>query len=116
MHEVSIALGMVDELGRIARENNASKISMVRLKIGRRSGIVVDSLKFAFDAVKLDYPILSETRILIEEVPSIFKCNECGHSFENEEIYFPSCPVCESYSLTVISGEEQHIANVEMEV
>jgi hydrogenase nickel incorporation protein HypA/HybF len=107
---------MVDELGRIARENNASRITAVRLKIGRRSGIVVDSLRFAFDAVKLDYPLLRETRILIDEVPSIFRCNECDRSFENDDIYFPSCPACSSFNLTVISGEEQHIANVELEV
>ena len=116
VHEVSVALGMVDELTRIAEKNNAKKIINVKLKIGRMSGIVTDSLKFAFDAVKLDYPILSSAEITIEEVPLIYECNECRKSFDTDNAYFPSCPDCRSYNLKLVSGQEQHIENVEIEI
>lgn len=116
MHEVSIALGMVDELERIARENNATKITLVRLKIGRMSGIVVDSLKFAFDAVKLEHPIMSSAEILIDEVSLTYQCNDCSTTFRADDIYFPKCGNCDSNNLEIISGEEQHIENVEVEV
>jgi hydrogenase nickel incorporation protein HypA/HybF len=108
VHEVSIALGMVDELSRIARENNAKKITLIKLKIGKMSGIVTDSLKFAFDAIKLEHPLLLSAEIMIN--------NECNNSFETDDIYFPPCSKCESYNLEVISGQEQHIENVELEV
>ncbi len=116
MHEVSIALGMVDELMKIARQNNAKKITNVKLKIGRMSGIVTDSLIFAFDAIKPEYPMLSESEIIIEEVPLVYKCNECNVSFNTDDIYFPACTNCKSYNLKLVSGEEQHIENVELEV
>lgn len=116
VHEVSIALGMVDELMRIARENNASTITLVRLKVGPLSGIVTDSLKFAFDAVKLDHPLLARTEIVINEVPLSYECNECHTVFETDNLYFPSCIRCESYNLRMISGNEQDIENVELEV
>ena len=116
MHEVSIALGMVEELKRIARENNADKITLIKLKIGKMSGIVTDSLKFAFDAIKLEHPLLLSAEILINEVPLIYKCNDCSSTFETEDIHFPSCTKCESYNLKLISGDEQHIENVELEV
>ncbi len=116
MHEVSIALGMVDELMKIARQNNAKKITNVKLKIGRMSGIVTDSLIFAFDAIKPEYPMLSESEIIIEEVPLVYKCNECHISFNTDDIYFPACANCKSYNLKLVSGEEQHIENVELEV
>ena len=115
MHEVSIAIGMVDELVRIARENNARKITTVSLKIGRMSGIVVDSLKFAFDAVKLEHPLLSSAEMQIEEVPLVYECNSCKNVFQPDETYFPSCPECKSYSLKLLSGEEMDIANLEVE-
>ena len=102
MHEVSIALGMVEELQRIAEENNAKTIT--------------DSLKFAFDAVKLDHPLLSSAEIQINEVPLVYQCCECDRTFEADDIYFPSCGSCKSYNLKIISGEEQHIDNVEVEV
>ncbi len=115
MHEVSIALGMIDELTRIARESRAHKIISVKLKIGRLSGIVTDSLKFAFDAMKGEHPMMSSAEILIDEVPLIYECNECMCRFEAEDMYFPACRQCQSYNIKIISGEEQHIENVEVE-
>jgi hydrogenase nickel incorporation protein HypA/HybF len=116
LHEVSIALGMIEELKRIAREHNAQKITCVKLKIGKMSGIVTDSLIFAFDAVKLEHPILSSATISVEEVPMVYECNQCRRTFETDSPAFPSCPFCKSYSLKLISGEEQNIENVEVEV
>lgn len=116
MHEVSIALGMIDELKRIARENNATKITDVKLKIGRMTGIVTDSLIFAFDAIKLEHPLLSSAVISIEEVPLVYECIECGKAFQSDDAYFPSCPGCNSYKMKVISGEEQYIENVEIDI
>lgn len=113
---MSIATGMVDELMKIARQNNARKIINVKLKIGKVSGIVTDSLKFAFDAVKLEYPLISSAEILIEEIPLMYVCNDCKKKFKTDETHFPSCPVCKSYNLKLLSGEEQHIEHVEMEV
>ena len=116
VHEVSVALGIVDELNKIAEKNDAKQILNVKLKIGRMSGIVTDSLKFAFDAVKLEHPLLSSAEIIIEEIPLIYECNECRKSFDTDDVYFPSCPACESHNLKLVSGEEQHIENVEIEV
>ena len=116
MHEVSVALGMVDELTRIASENKAKKIVSIRLKIGRLSGIVTDSLEFAFDAIKADNPLIASSKLVVDEVPLVYQCNECDKSFEAADIYFPACQGCGSNDLKIISGEEQHIENVEMEV
>lgn len=144
MHEVSLALGMVDELIRIADKNNAKNILKVNLKIGKMSGIVTDSLKFAFDAVKLEHPILISTAICIEEIPLVYECIDCGKTFSPqdgsalsvrlsgfaeanespeatgadtpEDAVFPFCRDCNSFNLKVLSGEEMDIANLEVEV
>ncbi len=106
---------MVDELFRIAKDNHAKKITLVKLKIGKMSGIVTDSLKFAFDAVKLEHHLLSGAEILIEEVPLVYECNDCHASFNAEDIYFPACSECGSRNLKLVSGEEQNIESVEVE-
>ena len=116
MHEMSIALGMVDALYRIAEENKAGRISSVKLKIGKMSGIVADSLKFAFDAVKLEHPLLSEAEIIIEEVPLVYECNDCHVSSSAADIYIFACAGCGSRNLKLVSGKEQHIESVEVEV
>jgi hydrogenase nickel incorporation protein HypA/HybF len=116
LHEVSIALGMIEELIKIAHKNDAKKVTNVKLKIGKRSGIVTDSLIFAFDAVKLEHPVLSSSTISIEEIPLTYECNKCKKAFQTDNFSFPSCPFCKSYSMKLLSGEEQHIENVELEV
>jgi hydrogenase nickel incorporation protein HypA/HybF len=117
MHEVSIALGMVDELRRIAKENNASGILSVSLKIGKMSGIVIDSLKFAFDAIKCETPFIAKTKIKIDEVPLVYECMDCNKTFSpQDEIRFPSCPECKSFKMRLLSGEEMKIESLEIEV
>lgn len=115
MHEVSIALGIKDELTRLAREHRAQKVVAVNLKIGRMSGIVIDSLKFAFEAVKLESPLLSATELRIEEVPLSYKCRNCGITFVTDDLFCPGCTSCESSRLRIVSGEEMDIRNVELE-
>lgn len=116
MHELSIAMGIANEITRIAEENKAKRVLSVNLRIGRGSGIVMDSLRFAFDIVKVQYPILSLTMIQIDEVPLIYRCSDCNEDFETDDIYFPRCPQCNSYKLRLISGEETDIKNIEIEV
>jgi hydrogenase nickel incorporation protein HypA/HybF len=107
---------MIEELKRIVRENNVKRVISVNLKIGKMSGIVIDSLRFAFDAIKPDYPFLSSTEIVIKEIPLVYKCNSCSKCFETDNVYLPFCPECKSYNLKLISGEELHIENLEVEV
>jgi hydrogenase nickel incorporation protein HypA/HybF len=116
VHEVSIATAMISELTRIAGENNARKVTAVNLRIGRLSGIVTDSLKFAFDIIKLDHPLLSSAEIMIEEIPLKYECRECLSIFETDNAFYPSCPDCRSYKLNLLSGEEMDIKDLEIEV
>jgi hydrogenase nickel incorporation protein HypA/HybF len=80
------------------------------------SGIVADSLIFAFDAIKPEHSLLASATISVEEVPLVYECRKCGNIFEADNLSFPSCPNCKSYNLKILSGEEQHIENVEVEI
>lgn len=48
MHELSVAQAVVDEI--VGKLGDADVVC-VRLAIGRRSGVVVDSIRFCFDLV-----------------------------------------------------------------
>lgn len=115
MHEVSIALGIREELSRIAREHNAQKVLSVNLKIGRMSGVVIDSLRFAFEAVKRESPLIESAELSIEEIPLKYFCRDCSLVFISEEMRFPRCSRCNSVSLEILSGEEMDIRGVELE-
>jgi hydrogenase nickel incorporation protein HypA/HybF len=120
MHEVAIANGMIEEIIRIAHENHANRITSVRLKIGAVSGIVIESFKFAFDALKRGYPLISNTELSIDEIPVVYECVICQKLFTpaNEKglLHFYSCPECGSFKVGIRSGEEMDIEKLEIEI
>ncbi|HYQ66620.1 hydrogenase maturation nickel metallochaperone HypA [Actinophytocola sp.] len=65
MHELSVAQGVVDEiLGKLGDV----PVTKVRLAIGRRSGVFVDSIRFCFDLVVEDTS-LAGAELVVDEPP-----------------------------------------------
>ncbi len=116
MHETSLAMGLLDSLNQMAEKEKAKKVLKVRVKIGKLSGIVVDSFVFAFNALKEQFPKLAGAELIVEETPILYRCNECGKEFEVETVFFPECPQCGSINLKLLSGEELEVVDAEIEV
>jgi len=68
MHELSLAQGLLDQLLALAREHGAKTVLTVRVDIGDRAGIVIDSFVFGFDAVKTGCQATSNARLEVREV------------------------------------------------
>ncbi len=117
MHETSMAMGFLTSLVETVKKENAKEVKRVRVKIGKLSGIVVDSFEFAFDTLKEEFPETRNAKLEIEEIPLIYRCKDCGHEFEADSlVYFPECPKCGSVNLEIASGEELKVVDVELEV
>lgn len=113
MHEVSIALNLLDIVTAQCRKEGYSGIKEVRVRIGRASGIMPDALVFAFDAIKTGS--MAEDAVLeIETVPVTGSCGDCRAVFSVEEEYVLACPECGSRSFTVTGGRELDIIDMEV--
>ena len=113
MHEVSIALDLLDIVTKQCRESGYSKIDSVNLRIGRASGIMPDALVFSFDAIKKD-SVAEDAALKIEEVPVSGICSECNEKFTVDEEYVLSCPLCKSVSFKITAGREMDIIDMEV--
>jgi hydrogenase nickel incorporation protein HypA/HybF len=113
MHEVSIALNLLDIVAEECRKNCGSTIELINLRIGRASGIMTDALLFAFDAVK-EGSVAEKARLNIEEVPVSGHCRECGGDFEVGEEYVLCCPRCGGGSFEITGGRELDIIDMEV--
>ena len=67
MHEFSLAQGLTRQLEDLARQHKAQKICTVRVAIGIRSGIVVDSFTFGFEVLAKEDTLLQEAILEISE-------------------------------------------------
>jgi hydrogenase nickel incorporation protein HypA/HybF len=114
MHELSIALSVLDIVRDAAAESGLSSVTTVRLRVGRASGVQPESLRFAFDCSKTGTPAAGAA-LEIEEVPVGGHCDVCDRDFTHREPYVLACPLCGGASFRLTAGDELHVLDLEGE-
>ncbi len=96
-----------------ARSAGARRIVKLRLRLGSLSGVVPDSMRFAFDVVCQDTMVAGAT-LEIEQVQAACWCAACQTEFACVD-FFNECPSCQNPSGELRRGRELEIAAVELE-
>ena len=104
MHEMSIAMNIVQIACREAESNGATGISKIELEIGSLSGVMVDSLRFCFGSACEGTPAQG-AELAINEVQAEAQCLQCQHTFPIDA-FMAICPECEAYEINVLKGRE----------
>ena len=113
MHEMSIAISIVEAVCQQAQKEKAEKIQSIELVIGKLAAIEPESLKFCFSAAAKG-TLAEDAALMIEEPEGIGKCEECGKEFA-VNFYYAECPQCKSFRIAIVSGEEFKIQAMEIE-
>jgi hydrogenase nickel incorporation protein HypA/HybF len=114
MHEVSIALSLLDIIEKKCREEGCQTVESVKVRVGKASGVQPEAFSFAFEVVKKD-TLARNARFMIDLIPLGGTCSACGNRFTTEEAYILECPACGSPSLQVTQGYELDIVEMEAE-
>ena len=112
MHEVSIMTEALRIAMDAAKSAGATRILKLRLRIGSLSGVVPESLRFAFDVVIQD-TLAEGAQLEIEAVQAACWCQTCQAEFECAD-FFNECPRCHNVSGELRRGREMEIADVEL--
>ncbi len=113
MHEFSIVNALLEMCEKNARENNATKVTKVEVKIGKLSGVEAHLLETAFNTFK-EETLCDGAEFVMHLQDIIVRCHHCNHEVtlsQNEFI----CPKCQSDEISVIDGEEMVLMRLEME-
>ncbi len=113
MHEVSLALSLLDIIEKKCREEGYQKVESVRVRVGKASSVQPEAFSFAFEVVKRNTRA-QNARFMVDLISIGGTCSACGNRFETEEAYILECPSCGSSSLQITQGYELEI--MEMEV
>ncbi len=113
MHELAVTESILSISEKYARENDASKVTVINLVIGKLSSIVDESVQFYWDIISKD-SLCFESKLNIDRRPAILHCNNCGNDFEIVASLQP-CPGCGSPNIKVVSGEEFYVDSIEIE-
>src|ERR1700741_92658 len=93
MHELSIAMSIVDMAQEESSRRGGVPIRAVHLKLGPLSGVMKNAL-FASYEMACEHTALEGSRLIVEEVPVLVFCPECNakrpvHSWQS--FCFPKC-------------------------
>jgi len=110
LHEMAITQSVVE----ICEKSAAGRrVVSVTLEVGDLSGVVPESVEFCFEACVRD-TLLDGARLIIERIPAMGRCSGCGADFAVHACYDP-CPACGDYGISVVSGEELRVKELEVE-
>jgi hydrogenase nickel incorporation protein HypA/HybF len=114
MHELSIAMSMIEMATEEAGRHGAERVLAVHLRLGPLSGVVKDALLFSWDVACDDTP-LAGSRLLIEETPVEVYCPNCCECRPLASPQWLYCPVCETPTGDVRRGNELEVVALEMQ-
>jgi hydrogenase nickel incorporation protein HypA/HybF len=113
MHEMSIALGLLD----VAEEEAGPRgwrVAALHLKLGPLSGVVPAALVSAYELAR-EGTSLASANLVIEEVPVSAYCPACSAERSPAQWWDLVCPTCGSAMPEVLHGQELDLVALEIE-
>ncbi|NNE01308.1 MAG: hydrogenase maturation nickel metallochaperone HypA [Pirellulaceae bacterium] len=114
MHELSIALSIIDIACEESRARDDAGILAVHVKVGRMSGVVVEALQSAFQMARQE-TVLADAELVIEDVPVMVHCVQCECEQLTDSIQCLCCDVCGTLSPKITQGCELEVVAMELE-
>lgn len=112
MHELSIAMSMIEQIEEEADRQGAHTVDVVYVRLGVLSGVDPEALRFAYEVACADTPF-ANSRLEIEAVALLVQCPQCGatHRPSTQRIF---CPRCRTPQQKILEGRELELRALEL--
>lgn len=113
MHELSIALSIIEGVEEEIARRDGARVATVHLKCGLLSGVVKEALLFSY-GLACEGTALDGSTLQIEDMPVVLFCPACGQ--ERPAVSFQNlcCAACGAASADIRSGRELEIVALEL--
>lgn len=113
MHELSIAMSIIEIAEENAKREKASVINEIELDIGTQSGVVLEALTFAMESA-VQGTMLESAEVKINSIPARAVCSKCQHAFYTDDLFTP-CPECGNPFSEIVQGRELKVKSLKVE-
>ena len=86
MHELSIAISMIDQIREESESRGGLEVEVVHLKLGIFSGVDKEALLFAWE-LACEGSTLQGSRLAIESIPLVIYCEACQKNRVPPSVY-----------------------------
>jgi hydrogenase nickel incorporation protein HypA/HybF len=113
VHELSIAVSLVDLASAEADLVAPARVDVLHVRIGVLAGVVRESLLFSFDVAAAGTAI-EGARLEIQQIPATVWCATCQAKQTLANVQRRRCPVCDSPTPQLLTGEELQLVSMEV--
>ncbi len=113
MHELSIALSIIEGAEEEAARQSAGRVCSVHVRLGPLSGVVKEALLFSYEVASEGTP-LAGSSLVIEDVPLVIECPKCQAERSPVSLQRLQCAVCGTPAARVLQGAELEVFALEL--
>ncbi len=110
MHEMSLAMNIVDIVAANAQSAGARSVNQVEVEVGSLAGVLIEALEFCFEAAARRTPVEGAALTIIETAGR-GRCLSCGTEFSVTSLLSP-CLQCGSYQVKIFQGKDLRVLSI----
>jgi hydrogenase nickel incorporation protein HypA/HybF len=114
MHELSIALSILDLATEEADRLEGVQVLGIHLRLGPLSGVVKEALLSAYELAR-EGSLLAEAQLVIEETPLLAHCPTCQTTKAVVSVQQLCCADCGTPTPQLLSGRELEVVALEIQ-
>ena len=113
MHELSVAIGIVEIAEKTLQQNGLNKVIAIHIVIGELTCIDESALRFALDPATKGTAV-EGSEIFIHKQKAVAECQICEKEFEPIG-FVADCPKCKGFETKIVKGRELYVKSIEAE-
>ncbi len=113
MHEMAIALNILNIVTAVAQREGAQRITKVNVVVGELRGIIPLQLIYSFGLIA-EGTMARGAQLDLEIIPVTVRCKRCGETFIVKDHRY-TCLKCQGEDVQTIGGTELRVKDIEVE-
>lgn len=114
MHEVHLVRAIVETAEKEAAAQKAKRVKSLTVRFNALTSHSAGHVKFAFELVKKDSPLVKKAHLKLNEVEPLLLCDQCGEKFLGHHL--PDiCPKCGSIKVKAVNSTDLVLESFEIE-
>jgi hydrogenase nickel incorporation protein HypA/HybF len=115
MHELSIALSLIEGVLEESAKCGGDKVEAVHLALGVFSGVDQEALSFSYGLACEGTP-LEGSRLVIETIPLLIYCSACATERAAQSDQQLCCSICSAPAERILRGQEMEVTGLEIAI
>ena len=114
MHEVHLVRAIVEAVEKQATAQKAKSVTRVKIRCNPLTSHSGEHVRFSFDIVKQDRPMLKDCALELHELEPLLRCKKCKHQFHGHHL--PDvCPKCGTTEVLPVNPTDMVLEGFEFE-